>query len=91
MGDFAADRQCVTHHACDCILAERDALRDAYNGVVIQMRAVLTAVDEGVARFPVSLKHLAGMAQAMRNYIEVDREELARAASVSKEEARDGD
>ena len=68
--------------------AERDALRDAYGGVVKQMQAVLVAIDEGCAKFPVGLSHLAGMAQAMRNYIQGDQEELARAASVSKEEAR---
>jgi hypothetical protein len=67
--------------------AERDALRGAYDGIVVQMQAVLKAIDEGVAKFPVGLSHLAGMAQAMRNYIEA--EDAALAASVSKEETRD--
>jgi hypothetical protein len=26
VSDFVGDKQCVTHHACDCIMAERDRL-----------------------------------------------------------------
>ena len=28
-GDFVGDRECVTHHACDCIMADRDRYRQA--------------------------------------------------------------
>ena len=29
MSDFVGDRECVTHHACDCIQAERARYRRA--------------------------------------------------------------
>ncbi len=55
--------------------------RARYDAVVIQMRAVLRAIDEVAPGFlPEGLEplnHLAGMAQAMRAYLEADAEELA--------------
>lgn len=41
MSDFIGDRECVTHHACDCIRAEQErfkALRKGLEGEVERLR-----------------------------------------------------
>jgi hypothetical protein len=76
MSDFVGDRQCVTHHACDCIMArakaaeqlevERDALREA-----LKVISETYTLNQGPAT---DANHLRSLARA------------ALAASVSKEE-----
>lgn len=50
MGDFVGDRQCVTHHACECIMASAKAAeqleveRDALRGASRELRDAACAV-----------------------------------------------
>jgi hypothetical protein len=88
MGDFLGERQCVTHHACDCIMArakraeqaedERDALRQALTELVRLRKLKESNPAQYVEEDAVGAKASAWCAA-----------DEALAASVSKEETRD--
>jgi len=80
MGDFVGDRQCVTHHACECIMARAKAAE--------QLEAERDALKEGLLELLDALYRSdidwEGCLHGYRN-----ARKAALAASVSKEEARD--
>lgn len=87
MSDFVGDRQCVTHHACECIMARANTAEQLESRAFHTQKALQWAIEwiEKCAEIPVPGDEQEEW-EAWHSAKELAEWPLA--ASVSKEEAR---
>lgn len=73
VGTEQTQRQCVTHHACDCILAERDRLREQLHLANVDQLATeadLNSLREACAKYPKMLDDALAQRDRLREHAE---------------------